>query len=123
MNKTVLLVEDDDLIRGSLARVLKAREINVIEAENGKDGLSKALSENVDLVVTDIIMPEVDGLSMLASLREDKKGKQIPAIILSSDEEPESLNKAIEAGVTVYLSKANLDAEAIANQIVIAVGA
>jgi CheY-like chemotaxis protein len=122
MSKTVLLVEDDQLVRGSLSRVLTEKGLTVFEAANGKEGLEKALAGDIDLVVTDVIMPEVDGLTMLAKLREDSKGKDIPAIILSNDEQTESLNKALQAGVTVYLSKASLDADAIADQILIALG-
>lgn len=122
MNKTVLLVDDDKLVRESLARVLTEKGLTVLEAINGKEGLEKALAGGVDLVVTDVIMPEVDGLAMLGSLREDVNGKEIPAIILSNDEQTETLNQAMQAGVTVYLSKASLDADALADQILIALG-
>lgn len=122
MSKTVLLVDDDKLVRESLARVLGDKGLTVYEASNGKEGLEKALLGDVDLVVTDVIMPEVDGLTMLAQLREDSKGKEIPAIILSNDEQTETLNEAIQAGVTTYLSKATLDAEELAEQILVALG-
>lgn len=122
MNKTVLVVEDDELVRESLARTLADKGLTVYEATNGKEGLEKALAGGVDLVVTDVIMPEVDGLTMLTKLREDSKGKDIPAIVLSNDEQTESLNKAMQAGVTVYLSKASLDADAIAQQVLVALG-
>lgn len=122
MSKTVLLVDDDKLVRESLARVLGEKGLTVYEASNGKEGLEKALTGEVNLVVADVIMPEVDGLTMLAQLREDSKGKEIPAIILSNDEQTESLNKAMEAGVTTYLSKASLNAEELAEQILIALG-
>lgn len=123
MSKTVLLVEDDKLIRESLARTLSDKGLTVLEAANGKEGLEKALAGSVDIVVTDVIMPEVDGLTMLAELRKDEKGKNIPAIILSNDEEADTLNQALQAGVTSYLSKASLDSEAVAQQIIVAVGA
>jgi CheY-like chemotaxis protein len=122
MSKTVLLVEDDKLIRESLARTLTEKGLEVLQAGDGKEGLEKALASDIDLVVTDVIMPEVDGLTMLTKLREDSKGKKIPAIILSNDEQTDSLNKAMESGVTIYLSKANLDAEAVASQILTALG-
>lgn len=122
MGKTVLLVEDDKLIRESLARTLADKGLNVLQAANGKEGLEKALAGDIDLILTDVIMPDVDGLTMLAKLREDSKTKKIPAIILSNDDQTESLNKAMEAGVTVYLSKASLDADAIAEQTLVALG-
>lgn len=122
MSKTVLLVDDDKLVRESLARVLTDKGLNVYQANNGKEGLEKALSGDVDLVVTDVVMPEVDGLSMLASIRDDSKGRELPAIILSNDEQTETLNEAIQAGVTTYLSKATFNAEELSNQIIIALG-
>jgi len=122
MNKTVLLVDDDKLVRESLARVLAEKGLTVQEATNGKEGLEKALAGQVDLVVTDVIMPEVDGLTMLAKLREDSKGKEIPAIILTNDEQTETLNQAMQTGVTTYLSKVSLDAEALSEQILVALG-
>jgi len=120
MSKKVLLVEDDALVRQSLARVLVSKGLDVIEAANGKEGLAKAAE--VDLVVTDVRMPEMDGLQMVEAMRKDEKLKAKPVIILSNDEQPGTLNQALEAGVTVYLSKNNQDAESIAGQILAAAG-
>ncbi len=122
MSKTVLLVDDDQLIREGLARVLEDKGLKVIQAQNGEEGLRKALEESIDLVVTDIIMPKADGLSMLEQLRKDSKGAKIPAIILSNDDRVEALNEALQSGVTTYLSKAILNADRIAEQIITALG-
>lgn len=120
MSKKVLLVEDDDLVRQSLARVLVSKGLEVVEAANGKEGLAQAAG--VDLVVTDVRMPEMDGLQMVEAMRGDEKTKAVPVIILSNDEQPGTLNQALQAGVTVYLSKANQDANSIADQILAAAG-
>lgn len=117
MHKTILIVEDDKLIREGLARTLKEKGFTTLLAANGKEGLQVAQENDIDLVVTDVIMPEVDGLTMLAELRKTTKGQTIPAIILTNDEQTDSLNKAMQAGVTAYLSKATLDADTIAEQI------
>jgi len=122
MSKTVLLVDDDQLIREGLARVLEDKGLKVIQAQNGEEGLRKALEESIDLVVTDIIMPKADGLSMLEQLRKDSKGAKIPAIILSNDDRVEALNEALQSGVTTYLSKTILNADRIAEQIITALG-
>jgi len=122
MNKTVLIVDDDELIRDSLGRVLRDKGLSVQLATNGKDGLKKALAGGVDMVVTDVIMPEMDGLKMLTKLREDPDGREIPAIILSNDEETETVNEAMQAGVTVYLSKTFQSADELAEQIVVGLG-
>lgn len=122
MSKTVLLIDDDQLVRESLARVLEEKGLNIVQAQDGKEGLEKALSGNIDLVVTDIIMPEVDGLAMLARLRKDPNGAKLPAIILSNDDRVETLNEAMQSGVTIYLSKTVLTADDIAKQILVALG-
>lgn len=120
MSKTVLLVEDDALVRESLGNLLKQKGLQVVEATNGKEGLQKAA--RVDLVVTDISMPQMDGLQMIEHLRKDDATKNLPVIIMSVDATTATLNQALQAGVTVYLSKSEQDPETIATQIVAAVG-
>lgn len=121
MNKTVLIVDDDALVRQSLADELSSRGVNVEQAANGKEGLGKLDQQPVDLVVTDIRMPQMDGMELTQEIRKGKN-KGTPVIIMTVDEDTASLNRALEAGVTVYLSKASQDAAAIADQIVTALG-
>lgn len=116
MSKIILVVDDDQLIRKMLSAALAAKGFKVDTAANGREGLAKAKA-GVDLVVADIRMPEMDGLQMVDELRKDPAGTDVPVIILSNDEQTASLNQALKAGVTVYLSKSNLDADAIADQV------
>lgn len=118
MSKTILVVDDEELIRKGLKDALTSEGFDVAEAENGKEGLKKAVSGIVDLVVTDVRMPEMDGLKMVEEIRKDKKGKKLPVIVLSVDEQTESINQALKAGVTVYLAKDHLDPSRMAEQIV-----
>lgn len=118
MSKTILVIDDEELIRNGLADALKSAGFSVETASNGKEGLKKAIARQVDLVVTDIRMPEMDGLKMVEELRKDDKGKKLPVIILSVDEQTESINQALKAGVTVYLAKDSLEPTAMARQIV-----
>lgn len=122
MSKTVLVVEDDTLVRQSLVHVLTEKGLQVVEAADGKEGLEKALAGGINLVVTDVRMPEMDGLEMVEKLRADDNGKQLPVIVLTNDEQTATMNQALQAGVTVYLSKASTDAETIADQILTAAG-
>jgi CheY-like chemotaxis protein len=116
----ILIVDDDKLTRQSLAETLKAKGIEVIEAVDGKAGLKKALHEAPTLIVTDIRMPEMDGVQMVEELRKDPKGKDVPVIIMTNDEQTATLNKALEAGVTVYLSKTSTSPDVLPEQIVTA---
>ncbi len=117
MNKKILVVDDENLVRKSLAKSLSLAGYDVDEAVDGKEGLEKALAGHPDLIISDIRMPELDGLQMLDRLRVDEWGKQVPVIILSSDETTSSVNQALVAGVTVYLSKNTLNPDTITQQI------
>jgi len=122
MSKTILIVDDNELIRKSLSAALVTNEIQVIAVANGSEGLKTALEKQPDLIVTDVHMPEMDGLEMIEKIRADAWGKKVPILIMTIDEEAESINKALEAGVTVYISKNVSDPAAIVDQIKIALG-
>lgn len=122
MSKTVLVVEDDNLVRHGLVENLKEKGLGVIEATNGKQGLEKALASQPDLIVSDVRMPELDGLSMLEQLRKDSWGKDVPVIMLTSDETTTSINQALQAGVTVYLAKTSLQPNQLTAQVLLALG-
>jgi CheY-like chemotaxis protein len=122
MSKTILIVDDNNLIRQSLTAALVSNELIVESANNGKDGLKLALEKHPDLVVTDVHMPEMDGLEMIEKLRADEWGKKVPILIMTIDEEAESINKALSAGVTTYMSKNVSDPASIVDQIKIALG-
>ncbi len=82
--KTILAVEDDKAQLQALREKLTREGFAVLEAADGEEGLALALSAHPDLVLLDIMMPKVDGGKMLARLREDAWGKDIPVIILTN---------------------------------------
>lgn len=122
MSKTVLVVDDDKLARKSLSSLLINAGLTVLEAENGKQGLDEALKCKPNLVVTDVHMPEMSGLEMVEALRQDTWGESVPVIVLTVDEALSSINQALAAGVTIYLTKSGVDAESLAQQVVTAIG-
>lgn len=122
MSKKILIVDDNELVRKSLGAMLTTVEVSVLTATNGKEGLELALKEQPNLVITDVHMPEMDGHQMIEKIRANEWGKKVPIVIMTVDENTDSINKALEAGVTVYLSKANADPAIIAEQIKIALG-
>lgn len=122
MSKTVLVVDDDKLARKSLSSLLINSGLTVLEAENGKLGLKEALASKPDIVVTDVHMPEMSGLEMVEELRKDAWGASVPVIVLTVDEALSSINQALAAGVTIYLTKSGVDASTLAQQVVTAVG-
>lgn len=85
--KMILVVEDSKLLRTIAVDTLKTEGFGIYEAGNGRDGLRSALGVHPDIILLDIIMPIMDGLSMLKSLREDEWGKSVPVILLTGEEE------------------------------------
>ena len=67
--KTILIVDDDDLIREFLKELLSMNNYHLIEAHNGKEGLKQVRNNNPDLVITDIVMPEMEGITFISELK------------------------------------------------------
>lgn len=82
--KTILVVEDEKSLRDAIVDVLGRRGFVVIEAKNGKEGVALALAEHPDLILLDLIMPEMDGRTALKKIRADAWGRTVPIIILTN---------------------------------------
>lgn len=106
--KTILIVDDEKTVAGILKQKLTKEGYNVIVATNGEEGLEKTFSEKPDLILLDIIMPKMDGLTMLKKLRSDSRGKNIPVIVLTNlTDDPNRTSETREYGTADYLVKAN----------------
>ena len=79
----------------------------VFQAENGKDGLASALKNQPDVILLDIILPQMDGFSVLKELKDDKNLKKTPVILLTNLGQDGDVKKGLELGATDYLIKAN----------------
>ncbi|HSE56806.1 MAG TPA: response regulator [Candidatus Paceibacterota bacterium] len=82
--KTILIVEDEKDIREALRDVLENNQYLVLEAKNGKEGVTAALEHHPDLILLDLLMPEMDGMAALTTIRSDVWGKDAPVIILTN---------------------------------------
>lgn len=122
MSKTILVVDDDKLIREGLSALLKSAGQSVLEAADGEEGLAAAKKDHPDLIVTDLRMPNMSGQEMIDAIRADKTITNIPVVILTNDETSSSVNQALQAGVSFYLAK-NLDPQSLTEQILQAAGA
>jgi CheY-like chemotaxis protein len=80
MKKTILVIDDDDQFRLMLRRVLEKEGYDVFEATNGKEGINAFRRLQTDLVITDIIMPEVEGVETILNLRKEFPDVKIAAI-------------------------------------------
>ncbi|MFH1771826.1 MAG: response regulator [Candidatus Omnitrophota bacterium] len=103
--KTAMIVEDDKETRDMLSAFLCKKNFSVIEAENGKEALAKIKAQLPDLIISDIIMPEMDGFKLLKFIKSGRQTKNIPTIMLTSKKEAESLDKGISLGADFYLPK------------------
>ena len=101
----VLVVDDTEVNRDLLARRLKALGHEVAFAENGRRALEMLQESEYDLVLLDIMMPEVDGYQVLERLRADPERRHIPVIMISAVDEIESVVRCIELGAADYLPK------------------
>lgn len=110
---TILAIDDDALLLGSVVEALQAAGYNVIQANNGKQGMEMALKEHPDLVLTDNLMPVVNGVDMIAGLRKDSWGKTVPVIIMTNMYTADMLNQSLEAGATDYIMKSDMSLDKI----------
>lgn len=82
--KTILIVEDEKSLRNAIADVLRLKNFLPLEAKNGKEGVKLALAKHPDLILLDIIMPVMDGVTALKKIRADSWGAHVPVIILTN---------------------------------------
>jgi len=115
--KKILVVEDEISLKNILSDKLKKEGFKVFSANNGEDGLSMAISKQPDLVLLDIVMPKMDGLTMLKNLRSNEKCKNIGVIILSNLSDNENAMIASQSGASDYMIKTNWSLENVVNKI------
>jgi len=103
--KKVLVVDDEKVLRELLLSKIGQAGFEVIGAGDGDEGLKKSLAARPDLILLDIVMPKMDGITMLKKLRQDSWGKNVPVIVLSNLNTAEAVEKSLENGVYDYLVK------------------
>ncbi len=115
--KKILIVEDDEIMLKVLSDKLKLEGFAVAEARDGVEGFDKALEEHPDLVLLDIILPKMDGLTMFKKLRADKRWENAPVIILTVLSEAEKVAEALENGAFTYLVKMDIQIEDVVKKV------
>lgn len=104
-SKTILLIEDNLDVRENLAEILELSNYQVYAAENGKVGVELAKKHLPDLIVCDIMMPELDGYGVLHVLSKSKETASIPFIFLTAKTEKADVRKGMNLGADDYLTK------------------
>lgn len=110
INKKILVVEDEEVMRQSLADLLTYEGFTVVQADDGDKGLELAFQEHPDLILLDILMPKVDGMEVMRRLRESPWGKNIKVIFITNVKPDDKIVMDISRyEPSYYLLKPNLD--------------
>ena|SRR3989344_3626491 len=104
----ILFIEDDPLLVKIYSTRLSADGFEVLSAENGEEGLQMAATQSPDLIVLDIMMPRLDGFSVLEKLRQSEKTKTTPILVYSNLGQEDEIARAKKMGATDFIIKANL---------------
>ena len=105
MSKKILTVDDSKTIRMIIQRAFRAHDCTFCEAANGEEGLVKAAAERPDLIILDITMPVMDGITMLTQLRQDPELKATPVIMLTAESGRDTVASIAQLGISDYLVK------------------
>lgn len=115
--KTILIIEDEQDIREVYSEVLQDEGYNVIEAADGKEGLSLALNEDWDLMLLDIMIPQLDGVSVLKLVKNEASVKDRPVILLTNVGNENLIAESFEYGAQGYLIKAEITPDKILSEV------
>jgi len=103
---TCLVVEDSPMMRQLIVFALsRLKNLNVVEADDGVDGLKKLAAGRFDIVITDINMPIMDGLKLVKRIRSDAVHRDVPIMIITTEGAEEDRQRALQLGANAYITK------------------
>ncbi|MFN3872143.1 MAG: response regulator [Ignavibacterium sp.] len=105
MKKTIMVADDSPIIRKLIAFSLAIKGYEIISVSDGMEALEILPRENIDLLITDLNMPNVDGFELIKAIRENDELKTTPIIVLSNLSETDDIEKALQFGADSYLIK------------------
>jgi DNA-binding response OmpR family regulator len=113
-DKKIILVAEDDAFYGNVFKTKLSKEgYDVIITENGKKALEVARDKTPDLILLDLVMPEMDGFETLQTLKSDDKLKGVPVIVLSNLGQDSDIDKAKQLGAKDYFVKSNVSIQKV----------
>lgn len=101
----ILVVDDDSVTRKLLGLYLRSKGYDVAFAENGLDALEKLGTENINIVLTDLNMPYMDGIEFIKNMKSESSYNHIPVLMVSTEADEEEKKQAFDAGADGYLVK------------------
>jgi len=117
MPKKILVIEDDKFLRKVIDRKLLGEGYEVVEATDGSEGVRAAEDSKPDLILLDLVLPEISGFGVLTQLKASLATKNIPVIILSNLGEREDVEKGFSLGAADYLIKSHFNPGEIVEKI------
>lgn len=117
MKTKIIIIEDEEALQKSLTEILEQENYEVITADNGEEGINEIKKNIPDLVLLDLVLPKKDGFQVLEEVKSNKNTNRIPVIVLTNLEASSDVQKAIEAGASTYLVKANYNLDDILEKI------
>jgi DNA-binding response OmpR family regulator len=115
--KKILIIEDDPFLSGMYLKKLKLSGLEVKVAVDGQEGLESIKKDRPDLVLLDIVLPQMDGYEILKRLKEDKELRTIPVILLTNLGQKEEVEKGMALGAEAYIIKAHFTPTAVVNKV------
>jgi DNA-binding response OmpR family regulator len=116
-NNKILIIEDEEALYSVLRTKFISEGYNVLIATDGLEGLALTENEKPDIILLDIVMPKMDGITMLKELRKNSWGKDIPVIVLSNLSEAEKTQELLYQGVSEYLIKTDWSLEEVVKKV------
>jgi len=107
MRKKILIVEDEANLLNVLGDNFKSAGFEIFKAHDGEEGYKTAIEKHPDLILIDVLMPKMDGITMFKNLRKIEAFKNTPGIILTNLNDTETIQKAIESGAYDFLVKSD----------------
>ena len=118
IKQKILIVEDEAPLRNAVSDILSFEGFTIFQGKNGQEGLDVALAQQPDLILLDLMMPVMDGLTMLEKLRQSNDwGKHVPVILLTNINDPEKVAQATQAGSYDFLVKSDWNIEDVVKKI------
>jgi two-component system, OmpR family, alkaline phosphatase synthesis response regulator PhoP len=115
--KKIALIEDDRMQVKALQGALEDGGFEVLYTSDGKTGLDMVLRQHPDLILLDLILPKLDGVSFIKELHKDDWGKQVPIILLTNLDDAQMIAKSVEQGVHDYLVKTDWKLEDVVQKV------
>lgn len=114
---SVLIIDDEESLVNVLARKFEEEEITAHTAPNGKIGLEVAFDKHPDVILLDIMMPEMDGFDVLKHLQEDEWGKTVSVILLTNSSSIETVARAVSSGMSEFMVKTDMRLEDVIGRV------